>query len=447
MSVEARYVGSRSAGNWRRNNYNELNIVENGFLDEFRLAMTNLQANIASGRGANFRYFGPGTGTSPLPIFLAYFSGLTRDRAGDPASYGSANFASPTYVNTMARFNPHPFGAADALDGTAAQRTNAIGGGLAANFLLANPHLLGIDNANLRGANINENTTNTRYDSVVFELRRRMTNGLQFETSYAFGNARELRFVSLREGFNRMVRDSGEEGDVTHAFKLNSVYELPFGRGRRFGSNVSALADGFIGGWQLAGNLRWQSGRLVDLGNVRLVGMTHDELQDMYKIRFDAQGRVWMFPEEIVTESVKAFSASATSATGWGPQGAPSGRYIAPADSFDCIERVRGGGECGSYSTVLTGPAFRFVDVSVVKRVGLWGRMNAEFRVDMLNAFNHVNFIPVSGMRARGPIENDYLTGVGDQRANGSNPDNYSVTQLVGANQARVVQLVSRISW
>ena len=55
-------------------NSNEYNIVENGLFNEFGLAQANLPANIAAGRGANFRYFGPGMGTSPLPITLAYFA-------------------------------------------------------------------------------------------------------------------------------------------------------------------------------------------------------------------------------------------------------------------------------------------------------------------------------------------------------------------------------------
>ena len=73
MSVEARYLGARSRDSWRTNDYNELNINENGFLDEFKLAMTNLQANNAAGgtRAGSFAYFGPGTGTVPLPIILA----------------------------------------------------------------------------------------------------------------------------------------------------------------------------------------------------------------------------------------------------------------------------------------------------------------------------------------------------------------------------------------
>ena len=113
---------------------------------------------------------------------------------------------------------------------------------------------------------------------------------------------------------------------------------LPFGRGERWGGNVNGFVDRIIGGWQFAGNARVSSGRLLDLGNVRLVGMDRNDLQDMFKLRINAAGQVFMFPQEIIDESFKAFSVSATSASGYGNLGPPSGRYIAPADSLDCIE-------------------------------------------------------------------------------------------------------------
>ena len=74
MALEVRYVGTRGQDGWVTRNYNEQNIVENGFLNEFRLAQANLQANIAAGRGNSFAYAGPNTGTSPLPIFLAHYN-------------------------------------------------------------------------------------------------------------------------------------------------------------------------------------------------------------------------------------------------------------------------------------------------------------------------------------------------------------------------------------
>src|SRR5919197_1412005 len=68
-AMEIRYVGTRGVDQWSELNWNERNIIENGFFDEFKLAMANLKANNASGvsnRSGSFAYFGPGTGTSPL---------------------------------------------------------------------------------------------------------------------------------------------------------------------------------------------------------------------------------------------------------------------------------------------------------------------------------------------------------------------------------------------
>ena len=82
MVVEARYVGSRSLQSWQTYNYNEINIVENGFLNEFRVAQANLEANIAAGRGNTFAYTGA-PGPSPLPIFLAHFNAAAGVGAGN----------------------------------------------------------------------------------------------------------------------------------------------------------------------------------------------------------------------------------------------------------------------------------------------------------------------------------------------------------------------------
>jgi hypothetical protein len=427
MSIEARYLGARSDGNWRTNNYNELNIIENGFLDEYKLAMGNLQANIAAGRGTTFAYTGI-PGTSPLPTFLAYFAGLGRDRANDPAAYnGVTQFSNSTYYNNMARFNPNPYGVATSLNGDATLRARALNGGLAANFFVVNPHLLG-------GANIVQNEDRTMYNSLALEFKRRSGRGLTYTGSYILGHATASQFLSLRVD-SPMLSNGGEEGNINHAFKFNAVYALPFGREQRWLTNLNPVVDRIIGGWQLAGNARVQSGRLLDLGNVRLVGMDKDDLQKMFKLRIDSQNRVYMLPQEIIDESFKAFSVSATSASGYGSGGAPTGRYIAPADSFDCIERIRGLGECGLQSVVLSGPLFKQFDLSLVKRVDIVGRLNAEIRLDALNVFDHVNFSPVSGITST------------NNRAAGATLNSYETTQLTGTNTSRVLQLVSRIRW
>ena len=92
MAVEARYVGTRGVDQWSTLDYNETNIIENGFFNEFKLAMANFQANNAAGgtRAGSFAYFGPGTGTAPLPIYLAYIAGRT-----DAAEHGAPTPARP----------------------------------------------------------------------------------------------------------------------------------------------------------------------------------------------------------------------------------------------------------------------------------------------------------------------------------------------------------------
>jgi hypothetical protein len=421
FAVEIRYVGTRHLQGWTEYNYNEANIVENGFLDEFKRAQANLQANVAAGRGATFAYTGI-AGTSPLPVYLAYLNGVNPAQAGDPARYTGSAWTSTNWTNPLAIYNPNPFTPAGSnantgLDGSATRRANAAAAGLPSNYFRVNPDLLG-------GANITGNGGFTRYDSLQIEFRRRQSSGLQFQGSYVFGKAYESNRFSFRKP--RLGRlDTGAEGGVTHAFKLNWVYDLPFGRGRSLLSNTGALLDLLAGGWSFDGISTIQTGRLVNLGNVRLVGMTRKDVEQMYKLRFnDAARVVYMLPQDVVDETIKAFSVSATSRTGYGDLGAPAGRYFAPANGPDCIEVAAGFGDCGTGDLVVTGPSLVRFDLSAVKRIPIGERVRLEFRGEFRNAFNTPYFTPVAGI--------------------GSDPDAFRV---VAADSGRNVQIVSRIAW
>ena len=101
---------------------------------------------------------------------------------------------------------------------------------------------------------------------------------------------------------------------------------------------------------------------MLDFGNVRLVGMTDAELQDAFSLRFaqDSNGitRVYMLPDDIIQNTIKAFSTDPTSSTGYGALGAPSGRYFAPASGPNCIESYPG--QCnGGTRCITTSPVRR----------------------------------------------------------------------------------------
>src|SRR5207249_6861562 len=106
--VEIRYLGDHALRDWTQRNLNEVNLIENGFLNEFKAAQANLYANMSAGRGTTFRYFGPGTNTAPLPAILGYFSGVPASQAADPSRYTSTLFSNTTYVNPLVFTNPNP---------------------------------------------------------------------------------------------------------------------------------------------------------------------------------------------------------------------------------------------------------------------------------------------------------------------------------------------------
>ena len=231
------------------------------------------------------------------------------------------------------------------------------------------------------------------------------------QASYTFAKALSNTYASSSSVFDQpnTLRDPGiRKGvtpfDITHALKANFIYELPIGSGRRFLSNSGGLVNGFLGGWGFNGNIRIQSGSPFTMGNVQLVGMTAKELQEaigIYRGQADAdgvnRGNVFVLPEDIRVNTVRAFNVSINSDPAAGPLGptftlgAPTGRFIAPAGFGNCAQTFPG--SCGIANLVLKGPAFFRSDLSIVKKVRLSETMNFELRGEFLNAFNNINFL------------------------------------------------------
>ena len=419
MALEVRYVGTLSRDRWTSRNFNEVNVYENGFIDEFRTAQANLQANLAAGQGATFRYTGA-PGTAQLPIMLAWLTGQPGSAAGNTAAYTGTFWTNTGMLDDLAIRNPDPQALADTFMGNATIRANGAAAGLPSNFFIANPNHEG-------GAVLTRNEGKTDYHSVQVELRRRLAQGLQFNTSYVFGRAMQSVFFTHRRDLE-MLRDIGDPGDVAHQFKGNIVYDLPFGQGRRFLSNSGGFLDRLVGGWQIGLNTRIQSGRLVEVGGVRLVGWSQDDVRNAFQMRFEDDNKfIYMWPEDVIENTIRAFS-TAPNATGYSGA-APEGRYFAPQNGPDCIEVADGLGECPGTvkSLILRGPMFSQSDLRISKTTPIVGRVNFEIAAEALNVFNHANFVPVVGIS--------------------STLANWRVTGLTGTNTSRTVQIVSRLNW
>ena len=115
-------------------------------------------ASAAPSRARTFAYFGPGTGTNPLPLFQAYFQGDSCALVGDASRYTSSNYTSTTFVNPLSRFEGNPLGMPSSLNGDASRRNNALTAGLPRNFFVANPDTLG--GANIRGGQVIDGSGN-----------------------------------------------------------------------------------------------------------------------------------------------------------------------------------------------------------------------------------------------------------------------------------------------
>jgi hypothetical protein len=188
-------------------------------------------------------------------------------------------------------------------------------------------------------------------------------------------------------------------GHLRHAFKTQWDWTLPVGRGQRFGADMNPWVDGLLGGWSFKGVGRVQA-RVLNFGNVRLVGMTADDLQKMYKYYTVENATtplksIYMLPEDVRQNTRAAFSFSSTNLNGYSTAlGAPTGRYIAPANTENCLQ-LRAG-DCAPRTLLIRAPFFVRFDVGVSKRFALKGASSIELSFEMLNVFDNINFNPVA---------------------------------------------------
>lgn len=111
---------------------------------------------------------------------------------------------------------------------------------------------------------------NSNYHALALSLRERLrsltvdfnytyshslddASGLQNSVSYS-GSALILNPLRQRDNYG------SSDFDVRHIINANSVWQLPFGRGRAFASDSGGLLDALIGGWQLSNIVRWNTG-------------------------------------------------------------------------------------------------------------------------------------------------------------------------------------------
>ena len=426
--MEVRYVGNHGTGLWRQYNLNEVNIFENGFLQEFLNAQSNLaicranQAACAAAAGSSSSTFASFAnlglaGQVPLPIMQGAF------RSGP-----GGNFA--TQFSNSARLaqldNSQAGSLANTIQGTFGLWTNVVGAGFAENLFVLNPHARG-------GSFLYTNDSHTTYNGVTVEVRRRLTNGLQYAGNYTFSRSLTNNFAdsSLNFAGFSTLRDKGRDKghspfDLRHSFKMNLIYEMPFGPGKRW-STSNPILGRVIGGWEIGTITRWQSGRVFNVagglggtvngadGGVELIGITPQQIQDTLSIRKMADGRVFWFPDALIDP-------------------------VTNQANFDSIRPCQTPGAF-CQRLFLYGPSFFRSDINVVKKTKINERVNIEYRAEFLNAFNTINFF--FGGSAAATVAGTTLTSTSFGRVTNAYQD-ISTTDDPGG---RIIQMVLRINF
>jgi hypothetical protein len=414
--IEIGYIGNRGHQLLRQFNLNEVNIIENGFANEFNNARKNLAANIAGGCGVTFALTGC-AGTVALPQFLAFFQGSSAN-AGLPATYTSSRFASSTFTSRMTPSNFQALGIAGILaqfggvstndcdPGAAGTQPcpymlNAANAGLPANFFVVNPVMFNNFGAG-NGSFLVNNDGKTWYDAFTVELRRRLSKGLLASFNYTFSRALGNEFVSSSIAFlqpatirNTWLNKTFSPFDIRQSLKGSYIFELPTGRGKKFMGNSHGLVESLVGNWTLNGTLRVSSGVPLNLGNVQLVGMTNKQLEDMIRVRKGVNHQVFWLPDDVIVNTRAAFATCIPGTAGCDANGyttalgAPSGRYIAPS-GLNCIASFNG--QCGFTHVIVHGPQFARADLGIEKKFKISETKNFELRFEFLNVLNNTDF-------------------------------------------------------
>jgi hypothetical protein len=122
-----------------------------------------------------------------------------------------------------------------------------------------------------------ETTTNQGYSwyhSLQVRAEKRFSEGYTIGMTYSWSKLMEA--VSYLNAMDLMPYESIAAADVPHRLSMSGIYELPFGRGRKFLANAPRLASALVAGWQLSVIYLLQSGQPLSFGNIVFQGDIHN---------------------------------------------------------------------------------------------------------------------------------------------------------------------------
>jgi len=211
------------------------------------------------------------------------------------------------------------------------------------------------------------------YNALTAKLEKHYSNGLEFISSYTWGHALANTGTTLSgsqdfqtiSNVNYGLDYSSAAWDIRQNFTTGFVYDIPFGRGRQFGSGMSKGADLILGGWQVNGILTLHSGQpytvATNNGGLYCIG-------------------VWAgcFPDIVSGASANAAPAGGRTPSEW----FNTANFTAPAPLTE--------GNVGDNTNY--GPPLRNLDASIFKSFAFTERYQLQFQTQFFNIANTPQF-------------------------------------------------------
>jgi hypothetical protein len=163
--------------------------------------------------------------------------------------------------------------------------------------------------------------------------------------------------------------------NLNNSFTASVIYDLPFGKGRRFGSSWNAATNAILGNWQITTIEKITSGFpifVVDGNNQSGTGILNS-----------GSASSTIRPDEVGNPLQPG-----------GGTGCPSSLSVSSFYFNPCAFAAPAAGKLGNANRApLSGPGFVNTDFSVIKRFALpWENMGLDFRTEIFNLFNHPQF-------------------------------------------------------
>ena len=204
--------------------------------------------------------------------------------------------------------------------------------------------------------------SSSTYHALQIRFNKRFSHGLQFQGSYAWSKVLD-NGSNHQNSYNILPDRAVTSYDITQRLVLSYIYDLPFGRGRQFGSNVPRAVNWILGDWQINGITTIQSGAPLQITASNVAGLGNPAEWA------NSNGQSPILTGDVHNRLNEYFDTSVFS------QPAPF--------TF---------GNLSPYISDLRAPYMNNTDLSIFKEFLPRENIRVQFRAEFFNAFNRVQF-------------------------------------------------------